>query len=76
MVERKLTRAARRLAARVDRPGRETCAFAIVALYLGIDMLSHLDGDHDRAESLLDLGVSYAPLVSLLLPAQREATDA
>jgi AcrR family transcriptional regulator len=55
-------------------PARDA-AFAIVALYLGIDMLSHLDGDHDRAESLLDLGVSYAPLVSLLLPSQREATD-
>jgi AcrR family transcriptional regulator len=31
-------------------------AFAIIALYLGIDMLSHLDGDHTRAESLLDSG--------------------
>lgn len=44
-------------------------AFAIIALYLGIDMLSHLDGDQSRAESLLDLGVRSAPLLGLLLPA-------
>jgi AcrR family transcriptional regulator len=43
-------------------------AFAIIALYLGIDMLSHLDGDHARAESLLDLGVRGAPLIAGLLP--------
>jgi AcrR family transcriptional regulator len=42
-------------------------AFAIVALYLGIDMLSHLEGDHARAESLLGLGERYAPLVGPLL---------
>jgi AcrR family transcriptional regulator len=46
-------------------------AFAIVALYLGIDMLSQLEGDHARAESLLDLGVRYAPLAAALLPSQR-----
>jgi AcrR family transcriptional regulator len=44
-------------------------AFAIVALYLGIDLLSHLDGDHVRAESLLDLGTRYAPLAEAILPA-------
>jgi hypothetical protein len=44
-------------------------AFAIVALYLGIDLLSHLDGDHARAESLLDLGTRYAPLAEAILPA-------
>ena len=36
-------------------------AFAIVALYLGIDMLSHLQEDHAAAESLLDLAVGNAP---------------
>jgi AcrR family transcriptional regulator len=46
-------------------------AFAIIALYLGIDMLSHLEGDHARAESLLDLGVRYAPLAGAFLPSQR-----
>jgi AcrR family transcriptional regulator len=48
-------------------PSRDV-AFAIVALYLGIDMLSQLDRDHRRAQALLDLGVSYAPLIGALLP--------
>jgi AcrR family transcriptional regulator len=48
-------------------PARDL-AFAIIALYLGIDMLSHLDGDHARAQSLLDLGVRMAPLAQMLLP--------
>ena len=43
-------------------------AFAIIALYLGIDMLSHLDGDRARAESLLDLGIRAGPLAQALLP--------
>jgi AcrR family transcriptional regulator len=46
-------------------------AFAIIALYLGIDMLGHLEGNHARAESLLDLGVRYAPLAAVLLPSGR-----
>jgi hypothetical protein len=50
-------------------PPREV-AFAIIALYLGIDMLSHLQGDHARAESLLDLGVRYAPLAAALIPSR------
>jgi AcrR family transcriptional regulator len=45
-------------------------AFAIIALYLGIDMLSHLDGDHARAESLLDLGARAAALAQALLPSR------
>lgn len=45
-------------------------AFAIVALYLGADMLSHLAGEHARAESLLDLGERYAPLLGALLPSR------
>ncbi len=51
-------------------PARDV-AFAIVALYLGIDLLSQLDGDHARAESLLDLGVRYAPLAGTLLVARQ-----
>lgn len=47
-------------------------AFAIVALYLGVDMLSHLEGNHARAESLLDLGERYAPLAGTLLPSQQK----
>ena len=50
-------------------------AFAIIALYLGIDMLSHLDGDRARAESLLDLGVRAAPLAQALLPSQPAEDD-
>jgi len=46
-------------------------AFAIVALYLGIDMLSHLEGDRVRAESLLDLGARFAPFAAARLPSQR-----
>lgn len=42
-------------------------AFAIVALYLGADMLSHLDADHSSAESLLALGERYAELAGALL---------
>jgi AcrR family transcriptional regulator len=42
-------------------------AFAIIALYLGIDMLSHLEGNDARAGSLLDLFVRSAPLISTLL---------
>jgi AcrR family transcriptional regulator len=45
-------------------------AFAIVALYLGVDMLSHLEGGHARAESLLALGERYAPLLGALLPSR------
>lgn len=47
-------------------PARET-AFAIVALYLGMDLLSHLDGGHTRAEALLEVGIRNAPLAGLLL---------
>lgn len=46
-------------------------AFAIIALYLGIDMLTQLDGDRTRAESLLDLGVRAAPLAQMLFPPER-----
>jgi AcrR family transcriptional regulator len=52
-------------------PARDI-AFAVVALYLGVDMLSHLEGDHTRAESLLDLGERYTPLLSALLPSQKK----
>jgi AcrR family transcriptional regulator len=54
-------------------PARET-AFAIVALYLGMDLLSHLDGGHSRAEALLDIGIRNAPLADLLA-VQREGDE-
>jgi AcrR family transcriptional regulator len=46
-------------------------AFAVIALYLGMDMLAGLDGDHSRAESLLELGSRSAPLLGTLLPPER-----
>ena len=45
-------------------------AFAVIAFYMGIDMLNHLEGNRARAESLLDLGVRLAPLIGVLLPSQ------
>jgi AcrR family transcriptional regulator len=50
-------------------PARDV-AFAIVAFYLGVDMLSHLGDERERAESLLALGERYAPLLGTLLPSQ------
>jgi AcrR family transcriptional regulator len=46
-------------------------AFAIIALYLGIDMLSQLEGNHARAESLIDRAVRLATLIAALLPSRR-----
>jgi AcrR family transcriptional regulator len=54
-------------------PARET-AFAIVALYLGMDLLSQLDGGHGRAEALLEIGIRNAPLADLLA-AQRAGAE-
>jgi AcrR family transcriptional regulator len=36
-------------------------AFAIVSLYLGIELITHLEGDRSRAESLFSLALSLAP---------------
>jgi AcrR family transcriptional regulator len=67
MVERKLRELlAGSVLGAIVPPG--DVAFAIIALYLGIDMLSHLERDHTRAESLLDLGIRYAPLAEALVP--------
>lgn len=43
-------------------------AFAIVAMYLGVDLLGHLEGTHGRAESLLELVVSGAAMADAMLP--------
>ena len=66
MVERKLRALLTGSVSESMVPPRDL-AFAIIALYLGIDMLSHLDGDRKRAESLLDLGVRSARVVEALL---------
>jgi AcrR family transcriptional regulator len=44
-------------------------AFGIVSLYFGVDMLSHLQRDHSRAESLFDLATRLATLLEGFLPA-------
>jgi len=49
-------------------------AFGLVALYFGVDMLSHLQRDQSRAESLLELAESLAALVETVMPTQREGT--
>jgi AcrR family transcriptional regulator len=43
-------------------------AFGIVSLYFGVDMLSHMERDHSRAESLLDLATRLALLAEAALP--------
>ena len=65
MVERKLRALLTDSAFESMVPPRDL-AFTIIALYLGIDMLSHLDGDRTPAESFVDLGVRYAPVVEAL----------
>jgi AcrR family transcriptional regulator len=48
-------------------PGR-TLAFAVVALYLGVDLLSHLDGDTSRAVALFETASRLTPLLDQLIP--------
>jgi AcrR family transcriptional regulator len=45
-------------------PGPDV-AYAIVALYLGVEMLSHLDGDRTRAESLLRAAAQLSRLFAI-----------
>ena len=45
-------------------------AYGIVALYLGLEMLTHLDGSADRAEALFDSGLRVAGALGGLLGAQ------
>jgi AcrR family transcriptional regulator len=47
-------------------------AFGLVAMYFGVDMLSHLHGEQSRAQRLLDLGIRLAGLAEAFLPRQRE----
>jgi AcrR family transcriptional regulator len=39
-------------------------AFAVVALYLGVDLLSHLDQDKSRAEALFQMAGTFGPLLA------------
>jgi AcrR family transcriptional regulator len=47
-------------------PARDL-AFAAVSVYLGMETLSHLDGDRSRAESLFDSARKLTPLLDMLL---------
>jgi len=44
-----------------------TLAFAVVALYLGVDVLSHLDQGHSRAEDLFDMARAVGPFMGPIL---------
>src|SRR5450755_4616262 len=49
-------------------------AFGIVSLYFGVDMLSHMQRDRARAESLLDVATRLAALVETFLsPIQKDS---
>ena len=51
-------------------------AFALVSLYFGMDMLSHMQGDRTRAESLLDLATRLSAVAETVLPSpQQEASS-
>ncbi len=53
----------------------EEVAHAVVALYLGLEMLSHLDGDAEPALALFSRAKQIAPLFeALMTPATREET--
>jgi len=71
MVERKIEQLLRGSPALLFASSRDL-AFGVVALYFGVDMLSHMQADRSRAESLLDLGTRLAGLAEPFLPRQRE----
>lgn len=43
-----------------------TVAYAIIALYLGVDLLSHLEKDHARAEAMFDSAQKLAGVLSMI----------
>jgi AcrR family transcriptional regulator len=67
MVQRKLEQLLAGSPLRVLGSPRDL-AFGIVAAYFGVDMLSHLQRDRTRAESLLDLATRLAALADGVLP--------
>jgi AcrR family transcriptional regulator len=69
MVERKLEQLLGGTPLRALASSRDL-AFGLVALYFGVDMLSHLQRDRARAESLLDLATRLSALVDAVLPSQ------
>lgn len=72
MVERKVQALVRGSVFEAMIPPRDL-AFAIIALYLGVDMITHLDGDRSKAESLLSNASQLAPMLQLLLPGTEQS---
>jgi AcrR family transcriptional regulator len=52
-------------------PSRDL-AFAVVAFYLGIDLLAQLDGDRARVDRLFELSTTFVPLLAGLLPGRTD----
>ena len=50
----------------------EDVAFAVVALYLGVELLAHLNGQLERVDRLIDAGNRLALLFAGMVPAQTE----
>ena len=73
MVERKLEQLLRGTPVPLLASPRDL-AFGLVALYFGVDMLSHLQSDRSRAESLLDLATRLSSLAEAVLPRREETT--
>lgn len=74
MVERKLEALLARSPLR-GLASPKDLAFGIVSLYFGVDMLSHMERDHSRAESLLDLATRLAALLEAALPSSPEGSQ-
>lgn len=71
MVERKIEQLLAGTFLQALAPPRDL-AFALVALYFGVDMLSHLQRDPARVESLLDLATQLSALAQAVLPTQQK----
>lgn len=50
-------------------------AFGLVALYFGVNMLSHLQGEEKRARSLLELVTRLSALAETFMPNQQEESS-
>jgi AcrR family transcriptional regulator len=55
--------------------GTEEAAHAVVALYLGLELLSHLDGDRAQALALFDQARRLGPLLALAAGAAPAPAD-
>lgn len=67
LVEQKLDQLFGGLPIAALAPSRDI-AFALIATYLGVDMLSHLQRSQDRAEGLLDVATRAAGLIDAFAP--------